>query len=314
MAVTLTRMGQVNAAGDANALFLKKFGGEVLTAFRRATKFIERHTIRTIDNGYAASFPATWRATASYHTPGTEITGQVFNNNERLITIDDLLTSPVFIYRLDEAKNHWDARKIYTEECGLALARAFDQNVARVGLLAARGSATVTGANGGTQIVSATSKTDADALIAAAFAAAQAMDEKDVPEEGRVLFLKPAQYYLLVNSGSKLIHADYNQGGSNGSVASGMVFRVAGMEIVKTNHLPITDESADATVRAAYRGDWSTTAGLAMSAAAAGTVKLLDLAVESDYLIQHQGTLVVAKYAMGHGILRPECAAEIKTA
>jgi hypothetical protein len=51
-----------------------------------------------------------------------------------------------------------------------------------------------------------------------------------------------------------------------------------------------------------------------MSRASVGTVKLLDLAVESDYLIQQQGTLVVAKYAMGHGILRPECAVEIKTA
>jgi hypothetical protein len=312
MAVTLTRLGQVNGAGNSDALFLKKFGGEVLTAFKRATKFIERHTIRTIDNGYAASFPATWRATASYHVPGTEITGQAFNNNERLITIDDLLVSPVFIYRLDEAKNHWDARRIYTEECGLALGRAFDRNIARVGVLAARASATVTGANGGTQIISANAKTDATALIAAAFAAAQALDEKDVPEEGRVMFVLPAQYYLLVNSGDKLINRDFSP--ENGSVAGGVVYRVAGLEIVKTNHLPTTDESVDATVRTAYRGNYSTTAALVMSRASVGTVKLLDLAVESDYLIQQQGTLVVAKYAMGHGILRPECAVEIKTA
>ena len=35
--------------------------------------------------------------------------------------------------------------------------------------------------------------------------------------------------------------------------------------------------------------------------------KLLDLTTESEYQIERQGTLFVAKYAMGHGILRPEC-------
>jgi hypothetical protein len=47
---------------------------------------------------------------------------------------------------------------------------------------------------------------------------------------------------------------------------------------------------------------------------AVGTVKLIDLAVETEYDMRRQGYLTLAKYAMGHGILRPECAVEIKTA
>jgi len=46
-----------------------------------------------------------------------------------------------------------------------------------------------------------------------------------------------------------------------------------------------------------------------------GTVKLMDMQTEmsgSDYGLMYQGTLMVAKYALGHGILRPECAATIK--
>ena len=43
-------------------------------------------------------------------------------------------------------------------------------------------------------------------------------------------------------------------------------------------------------------------------------MKLMDLAVESDYDIRRQGTLMVAKYAMGHGVLRPEAAVQIQTA
>ena len=45
--------------------------------------------------------------------------------------------------------------------------------------------------------------------------------------------------------------------------------------------------------------------GLVMSKDAVATVKLMDLGVESEYQINRQGTLMVAKYAMGHNILRP---------
>ena len=41
---------------------------------------------------------------------------------------------------------------------------------------------------------------------------------------------------------------------------------------------------------------------------------LMDLATEMDYDIRRQGTLMVAKYAMGHGVLRPEAAVGIKEA
>jgi len=43
-------------------------------------------------------------------------------------------------------------------------------------------------------------------------------------------------------------------------------------------------------------------------------VKLLDLGMESEYQISRQGTLMVAKYAVGHGVLRPEAAVELSTA
>jgi len=33
-----------------------------------------------------------------------------------------------------------------------------------------------------------------------------------------------------------------------------------------------------------------------------------------EYSARHQGTLMVAKYAVGHGVLRPEASVIIKTA
>jgi hypothetical protein len=60
--------------------------------------------------------------------------------------------------------------------------------------------------------------------------------------------------------------------------------------------------------------DASNTTAIVTHPSAVGTVKLMDLAVESDYDIRRQGTLMVAKYAMGHGVLRPEAAVQIQTA
>ena len=103
---TTLNIGQVNGAGQTDALFLKVFSGEVLTAFETASVTRERHFVRTISSGKSASFPATWKVTGGYHTPGNEIVGQTSNVNERVITIDDLLVSSVFIPNIDEAKNH----------------------------------------------------------------------------------------------------------------------------------------------------------------------------------------------------------------
>ena len=89
------------------------------------------------------------------------------------------------------------------------------------------------------------------------------------------------------------------------------------MEIVKTNHLPNTDVTTGTLLAGTgdkYLGNFTTTVALALQKSALGTVRLLDLALESEYDIRRQGTLMVAKYAVGHGVLAPQAAIEIKTA
>lgn len=50
----VSRLGQENASGDVDALFLKVFSGEVLTSFEQNTVMMERHQVRTISNGKSA--------------------------------------------------------------------------------------------------------------------------------------------------------------------------------------------------------------------------------------------------------------------
>lgn len=232
------------------------------------------------------------------------------NHGERVITIDDLLIADSFIANIDEAKNHYDVRSVYSQEDGEALALTYDKHVLQVGLNAAKASSTVNDGYGGSVLSQDNMKTDATVLAQAFYSAAQTFDEKDIPDGDRTAYVLPAQYYALAQT-TDIINKDWD---GDGSYSEGTVKMIAGIPIVKTNNLPTTDITDD--FKSDYNGDFSKTAALFMHKAAVGTVKLMDLGVESEYDIRRQGTLMVSKFALGHGILRPECAiaAEYDTA
>jgi hypothetical protein len=249
--------------------------------------------------------------------------GDSILHNERIITINDLLLSSVFIPNIDEAKNHYDVRSVYSSEMGIALANQMDKHVLQtIAQAALNATPEVTGfadmvgtvINDADTVAVASMATDADALIEAIFLAAKALDEKNVPEEGRYIYVKPDSYYRLANS-SKVINVDFGNAG-NGSTAAGKVMRVAGMPIVKTNNLPTTNVTAGVAAGSEARQavDARNTVALVAHASAVGTVKLMDLATEMEYQISRQGTLMVAKYAVGHGVLRSEAACLLRTA
>lgn len=254
------------------------------------------------------------RADAYYHTPGEFIPGGKIKHAERVITIDELLISPTFIANIDEAKNHYDVRSTYTREMGAKLANTMDKHILQTAVQAARSAKTIDDPDqfGGSTIYGVDADVG-DSLADAMFEAAKLLDEKDVPEDQRFLFVRPAQFYAMAKS-TKILNRDW---GGEGSYAGGNVIRVAGITIVKTNNLPktnVTPGSLEAGTNDKYAGDYTNTVGLIMHPSAVGTVKLLDLGMESEYQINRQGHLFVAKYAVGHGVLRPEAAIELSSA
>jgi hypothetical protein len=316
-----TRLGLVNNAGGGsfagdNAMFLKVWAGEVLTAFRKSTVFEALHKVRTISSGKTAQFPIIGLNSASYHTPGNQIIGNQQKVAEATVNIDDKLISSVFLPDIDEAKNHYDVRSQFSAEMGNALAYTYDKNVAAVIAKAAR---TATNFNtdlpGGTRIkIVATSKaaiTGAQ-LATALFAAAQKMDENSLPEGDRYCCLAPAEYYKLVQE-TTVINRDW---GGQGAYADGTVLKVAGIDIIKSNHLPTTNRTAASGENNAYDADYTKSVALVWNPMCAGTVKLMDLKMETtggDVHALWQGTFMVASMALGTGILRPDCAIEIHT-
>jgi len=345
-----SRVGLIEGGSDNDALFLKKFSGEILQTFEESNVFKPLHTIRTIESGKSAQFPVTGIATANYHTPGDNIAeagaGVTYlsdiKKTEKIITIDKMLVASTFLANIDDVKNHYDIRSVYANELGKALAVRFDTALAKVFIAAARSGANLSQVGKGGSILDISANTfvnfgDANSdtgnptgaeLVAALFSAAQRMDEHDVPSDGRFCVLRPQEYYKLItgadDSNSFSLTSAINKDiGGAGSLAAGNIPQIAGISIFKSNHIPSTDLSGTSTGDGesnndvfggngvGYNGNFTTTKGIVSHSAAVGTVKLLDLATESEYQIERQGTLFVAKYAMGHGVLRPECAIEL---
>ena len=126
-------------------------------------------------------------------------------------------------------------------------------------------------------------------------------------------------YYKLANA-TNAVNVDFS-GGANGGVASGRVLQIAGIRLIAVPHFVASNVTTGADAGSATQGGSTPQAvnltayeGLVCHPSAVGTVKLMDLATEMEYDIRRQGTLMVAKYAMGHGVLRPESAVGIKDA
>jgi len=338
---SVSRLGSINntvsgtAGQSTRELFLKQFAGEVLTSFEERNIAMPLHRVRTISNGKSAQFPSIGTASAEYHKAGDTIYGGKVDASEITVTVDDLLVSSTFVPKIDEAMNHYDVRSIYSAEMGNALANAADRNIFSTIYDAATGDGTAdqvdqwaatdgvwaqTGEVGsevehaGQLDVSAHSgTTDGQKVVSTIIKALELFDTQDVTGE-KFCVLDPATYYTLMGTDTTAMNRDF---GGNGSIAGGNVPTVGGVKILMSNHLPKGTSGLTPTPiaqadggsgRSAYSAGAAGLKGLIFTKDAAATVKLLDLGVESEYQIERQGTLMVAKYAMGHNVLRNKAA------
>ena len=247
----LTRQGQDNAAGNARALYLKLFSGEMFKGFQRNTIARDLITKRTLKNGKSLQFIYTGRTTAEYHTPGNSILGNTDGAPpvaEKTITCDDLLVSSAFVYELDETLAHYDLRGEISKKIGYALAETYDRKIFRAITNGARQASLITKTNfqepGGTQVQvgggsNASDALDADKLVDAFYDAAAALDEKGISQDGRVGVLNPRQYYALIQGsdgkGGNLINRDVT---GTALQSGGGVLEIAGIKIYKSMNIP----------------------------------------------------------------------------
>ena len=254
MTTDLTRQGQLNMAGDARALYLKLFSGEMFKGFQHNAIARDLVMKRTLKNGKSLQFIYTGHTTAEFHVPGNSILGNSDGAPpvaEKTITCDDLLISSAFVYELDETLAHYELRGEISKKIGYALAQKYDRLIFRAIAKGARQASPVKKANntfeepGGTQIRvgtgNATNAYDAGLLVNAFYDAAAALDEKGVSSDGRVAVLNPRQYYSLINdvSAGVISNGLINRDAQGTALQSGQgVVEIAGIKIYKSMNIP----------------------------------------------------------------------------
>jgi hypothetical protein len=311
------RFGQGQHVSDDRNLFLKISSGEVLTAFTERVVMRDKHQVRSITSGKEVQFPKTWKATSEYHTAGAEMLGNDIDTTEVVVTVDGLLVAHVAIYDLDAKMAHFDVTGEFNQELGRELARAFDKNVMRAVILAARKAAD--GPFPGGNIISDASLVnsgaiDGEAWIDAIREANIQLFNKDVPEDmpryaavNRAVF-DAIKYAKDANGRYLVLSRDL---GGNGSVgARPDTLDIDGVQVMALRTLPTANETAVTAVYPKYRADYSKTKGILWTPMAVGTVVIEDVGMETERDVRRQEDFMVAKMSVGHGTLRPECAVE----
>jgi len=308
---------------DNRELFLSVFGGEVLTAFDSATVTLDKHFIKNLSGGAKSyRFPKTWKASAEYHTPGSELLGNDLSTSEQVITVDDILVSHYAISDIDRILSHFDMRSIVSNEMGRALAKVFDQNVFRQLILASR-TAAASPFPGGTAVTDANLANDATpsgiAWIDAIREANIALFNADVPEDMPRYCAVPVEIfdaikYAVDSNGQYLIlNRDFQADNAGGISDRAEMINIDGVMICKSRNMPTTDESSTAGVFSKYRADYSKTVGVMWCPQAIATCKLMDISLETERDVRRLEDFLVSKLFVGHGVLRPEMAVEFKT-
>lgn len=332
---TTSRAGQINGAGDERALFLKKFSGDVLNVLPQLRDTLGMTNEKTIREGKSYQFPYTGLLTGQYHVPGAEIDGQITKQNERVISLDDLMVVPRFVPKIDDVMSHYDTRKEYAEKMAEFLAVTQDQHVLQEAILGARETTSVVEDTGAVGTVITNDKFQIDgvgtvgslnnielvnAILGALEQANKSFLQKNVRNVKKVLYVGPDIYSSMVNAvdtnGFSLFNKDYV---NNGSLEEGQLPPVFGIHIRVTNNLPTTDLSGITGpqdtdgIHFYHKGDFSQTVGVIMCEKAVGVVKGSDIKMElGDYDVRYKGTLLTADYFGGAGWLRPECLVELK--
>jgi len=205
---------------------LKVYSGMILESYNKTITTKGRHIERMLSNGKSAQFPIVGRVGSDFHTRGQELVMEQVNSTEKVIAIQDLPVSPIWVDGLDEAKAHWDVRRPLATQQGQELAEQDDRRVLMSFIAARRNAALVTGGDAGVQIVAATAGTDAAVLKASIYDWAENLDNASVPNADRNLWLAPSQFYLMLQDREFL---DRDLGG-DGSRATAIMRRSSGME------------------------------------------------------------------------------------
>lgn len=274
-----SRFLQNNGTGDNRALALQMFSGLVLEAFQNKTVFYDntgniiQH--KTLSGSHSAQFPimgddidlsaaaSGTGAAKGYHTPGTFLSGSTVKLSKKNIEVDDILVASMDVGYADLDIAHFDVLGPFAMKLGRSLAKDCDKKICTTALNAAR-SAGLSGVYPGGNVVTRATSTNPSITVAYDNSStgsgnfrndcaqlARLMDEDNVPEDGRYLFISPYIRSILRHE-TQIFNRDFNDGSVVGSMNNRVIGALEGFNLILTNHIPTATVSGYTGLGAKY--------------------------------------------------------------
>lgn len=335
------RFLQNDAGTDQNGLNLKTYWGSLVEAFRdESVLFNDQYNVvakKNITGTNSAQFlMLADTPDAEDHTPGNELLGQEYAVGDGTVTVDGFVVAHHDVPRDQLLTSHFDIVSALGAKMGKRLARNYDQKLFNLAVNAARTAAvthTATGLsihNGGNRVEAvhasgvtsafAVSSAGAQAFRAKAAELAQAMDEDNVPEGGRHLFITPYIRRVL-GQDTTIFSVDFTRNVGN-SLNTRTIGVLEGFTVhVAPNRIPATTVTGYSQSK--YNGDFLYTGatgepcaialcGASDASAAIGVAQVQGIVPEMQDDIRRSTVFMKASILMGAAVLHPWCAGSIE--
>lgn len=304
------------------ANYLSIYMKMVFAAYKDTITFQDLVTKRTLSKGAKSGvFFFTGNKDAKFLGRAETAQGSPLLTNSKTIELDDIMYSDSFVADVDEQMSVLSVITDCAREDGIALAKELDYEI---NIMINKASSQNHPVNmpdgstrpGGTEIVlaAAADEEDAEKLVAAFKLAAQTMDEKNVPAEGRYLAIPPSVFYTLLDS-EKLLNIQYSK--ENGDFAKASIKEVIGFTLKVSNLIvdfnPATEWVDKYTgLQDKYNYDCSNTIALAFNKDVVGVAMARDMKIERAREMKAQGEFVMVTMLKGVDTLNPVGAVSIK--
>ena len=298
-------------------LLVEKVTGEILSSFEKNVAMEGKYQRKEINGAKSLRFEHIGGIGAYYHNAGEHIKGSEVAHDKSELTLDRPLVSSFFTDDFNESMLHYDARKEYTKKMGEVLAQKYDRNIQMKFITAARLKNVMDEYDGGSVIVdtnlaNADLATRVNAFAKALIAAKKELIKKNVT--GEIFAVTSPDTYFEIIENRALLNKDY---GNVGDYAEGTVFKIGGIPLTYHNYLPNVDATKPANKEFydEYHGiNCEGTIAFVGTNEAVGVLKGGDITTKIWDDDGRMGTWTRASLACGMGVLRPECAVEIRKA
>lgn len=300
------------------ALLVEQVSGEILASFEKSTVMEGKYQRKNTNGAKSIRFEHIGGIGAYYHNAGEHIQSSTIAHDKSELTLDRPLVTSFFTDDFQETMVHYNARGEYTRKMGEVLAQKYDRNIQMKLITAARLRNVLDEGAGGSVIVE-TELANGDLEVRVkAFARSLIEARKELIKKnvtGQIFCITDPDTYFEIVEHRELLRDSF--GGQVGNYAEGEVFKIGGVPLTYHNYLPQVDATNpdNAEYYDKFHGiNCTGTKAIVATADAVGVLRGGDITTKIWDDAGRMGSWTRASIACGMGVLRPECAVEIRSA